>query len=242
MALPPREDDPISRNALLRALAPEEFASLNARLLRVPLVPGQVLHEAGERIEQVFFIESGLVAVIIEGNSPEDGVGVELLGRDDVVGLCGVLNAATLSFSHAVVQIPGIARRVAVSSLHEVLPALPDCRRRLLRAAEVMVARTGQAAACNGRHALPERCARWLLAAHDQMDGDRIDLTHESLSGMLAVWRPGVSAAIGSLRASGLVQSGRGWIRVIDRAGLEAASCDCYRRLRGFTARLQSMP
>ena len=98
------------------------------------------------------------------------------------------------------------------------------------------MAMVAQTAACNSRHSVTERCSRWLLLAHDMVEGDELALTQEFLAIMLAVRRSGVTIALGSLRQAGLVRNGRGRIVVTDRPGLEAAACSCYARVQGFAA------
>jgi CRP-like cAMP-binding protein len=101
---------------------------------------------------------------------------------------------------------------------------------------------TAQAVACNRRHGMDERCARWLLATHDRVGGDRFPLTHDFLAAMLGTRRPSVTVAAGMLQQAGLIRYSRGRITVLDRAGLEAASCECYAVLREQHARLLGPP
>ena len=88
---------------------------------------------------------------------------------------------------------------------------------------------TSQAAACNARHNLPERLARWLLMTRDRVDTDHLPVTQEFLSIMLGVRRAGVSLGANTLQSGGLIRQSRGRITIIDQAGLKDASCDCYR-------------
>jgi CRP-like cAMP-binding protein len=90
----------------------------------------------------------------------------------------------------------------------------------------------GQSAACNGRHQVEQRCARWLLAMHDRAGSDTFALTHEFLSTMLGVRRPGVTVAALSLQSAGLITYSHGTISITDRQRLEAASCECYQVIR----------
>jgi len=112
------------------------------------------------------------------------------------------------------------------------LEAIPAFRALLLRYVlvhRVEVARTG---ACNGRHSINERLARWLLMAHDRAEGDSFAMTQEFLGMMLGVRRAGVTVAAGALQKAGLIHYQRGWITVTDRCGLESAACECYRIVR----------
>jgi hypothetical protein len=92
--------------------------------------------------------------------------------------------------------------------------------------------------ACNGRHTLPERLARWLLTARDRATSDELPLSHEFLSMMLGVRRAGVTVAVGTLKTAGLIRNSNGRVTIIDRQGLEAASCECYRTVRNEYERL----
>jgi len=136
------------------------------------------------------------------------------------------------------VQMPGTAYRIPVVALLASLEQTPTLQRLMLQAFEASIAQLSQTAACNSRHTVPERLARWLLMAHDRVDGDELPLTQEFLAIMLAVRRPGVTIAIGELQAAGLVRHSRGRIIICDRLGLEIATCICYDRVRKFVATL----
>lgn len=97
------------------------------------------------------------------------------------------------------------------------------------------MAQVAQTAACNSQHPLSQRLARWLLMAHDRVDGDELAMTQEFLSIMLAVRRSGVTVASGRLLATGAIRVGRGRTTVCDRPALEAAACGCYGRVKAFT-------
>ena len=96
-----------------------------------------------------------------------------------------------------------------------------------------------QTTACNARHGVPERCVRWLLMAHDRMHGQRFALSHEFLAEMLGASRPTVSEVAGKLQAAGLIRYSHGRVTVVDRTGLEAASCECYVAIRALFERLR---
>ena len=115
---------------------------------------------------------------------------------------------------------------------------MPELRRALNRYSQLVIETISQSAACNRVHVIEERCARWLLMSHDRVASDEIPLTQEFLAQMLGVRRPGVTVAIGILERAGLITHGRGRIRVTDRKGLEAASCECYRIVKGEYERL----
>ena len=200
------------------------------------MVNGQGLHEPGERIEHVYFIESGVVSVVAMAHDMGIGVEVGVIGPEGMIGLTTLLDPEAASFNRAMVQMPGIAYRMPAAALHACLDEAPVLRRRLLRRLDSFVALVSQTAACNSRHTITERCARWLLLAHDRNDGDELPLTQEFLATMLAVRRSGVTIALGALREAGLVRNGRGRIVICDRPALEAAACECYSRVRSFVS------
>ncbi len=227
---------PLIRNEVLRELAGSDLSQLHRHLTRVRLVQGQVLHEAGERIEHVYFVEKGLVSLVAMSDNPDAQTEVGLIGRESLVGLPALLGPEPVSFNRAVVQMPGSAHRMTVQALHDGVGVMPVLRQRLLQALNVALAQTTQIAACNSRHDLPQRLARWLLTAHDRVDGDELALTQESLATMLAVQRSGVSVTLGALQQVGAVAQRRGRILIRDRSALEAAACSCYERVQAFVA------
>ncbi|HVF40718.1 MAG TPA: helix-turn-helix domain-containing protein, partial [Gemmatimonadaceae bacterium] len=134
--------------------------------------------------------------------------------------------------SQIIVQIPGDAKRMAASIFLEVLEECPELRQRLRRYSQLVTELVSQSAACNRMHVTEERCARWLLMSHDRTGRDHFHLTQGFLAQMLGVRRPGVTVAIGILEKAGLILHERGVITVMDRRGLEEASCECYATVR----------
>ncbi len=230
---------PMFRNRLLQRLPAEELRRLRPHLARVRLAQGDVLQRAANRAGQAFFVEQGYVSMVAEAASAEERVEVGLIGRESVVGSPVLLAADPASSLQAVVQVPGTAYGIGAEALHASLEYAPVLRRAMRQALETLVAQLAQVAACNSRHTLPERLARWLLMAHDRVDGDELPLTQDLLAAMLAVRRPGVTIALGALGAAGLVRHSRGRIVICDRPGLETATCGCYARLRQFVATLE---
>ncbi len=224
----------VSYNELLSLLPPAEMERLRPRLVRTGLVNGQILYEAGERIVQVFFVGRGYVSMVSEADGDDRGTEVGLIGRESMVGLPVLLSPGAASFNRAMVQSPGEALRLPAQVLHDDAGHLPVLRRRLSQALEVLMAQVAQTAACNSRHALTQRLARWLLMAQDRVDGDELTMRQEFLSIMLAVRRSGVTVALQSLVATGAIRTGRGRVTVCDRPALEAAACGCYGRVKAF--------
>ncbi len=229
---------PVFRNRLLQRLPAEELRRLRPHLARVRLAHGDVLQRAGSRVGQAYFVEQGYVSLVAEAASAAGRVEVGLIGRESVVGSSVLLAPDPASSLQAVVQVPGAAYGIRADVLHASLEHAPVLRRAVRQALETLVAQLAQVAACNSRHTLPERLARWLLMAHDRVDGDELPLTQDLLAAVLAVRRPGVTIAVSALGTAGLLRHSRGRIVICDRPGLEAAACGCYARLCHFVAML----
>jgi CRP-like cAMP-binding protein len=224
------------RNQVLRALPPDEYAWLSPHLKPVRLKVRDVLAEANQPFRHVYFIESGVVSVVnqIAGGTVEVGT----IGNEGIAGLGVFLDAGAIP-SRTFVQVEGEAKLIAADTFANGADERPGLRRILHRYTQAFLTQVAQTAACNRSHDLQERCARWLLMTHDRVDGQAtFALTHEFLSFMLGVRRAGVTVAAGTLQKAGLIRYSRGKITVVDRAGLEAASCECYGIVRAQFDRL----
>jgi CRP-like cAMP-binding protein len=230
---------PVYCNKLLAALPVGDIERLRQHLHRVPLVLEQVLHEVGHPLENVYFVEDGLVS--LTANTGDNGlVEVGMTGREGLVGTAALLSPHSHAIHRALVQIGGSAWRMQSAVLREMMEQSPALRDRCFRYLQVVMAQTSQSAACNARHALPERLARWLLMSRDRADGDTIPMTQEFLSYMLGVRRAGVSIAVTALHARGLIQQSRGHMTILDRVGLEQQSCTCYRLIEDSRKQIMS--
>lgn len=214
------------KNAILVRLPPTERAVLRGQLERVTMQSGNILQGAGEPAKSIYFVETGVISLL----APlEQGGRIEIghIGREGAAGVHAALGANTLT-SEIMAQSDGVALRGDVASIRAILEQSVALRNGLTRFANVLHAQVAQTAACNGAHEVVQRLARWLLMVHDRSDGDTMNLTHELISLMLGVTRPGVTIAAGALQKSGLIQYSRGRLTLIDRPGLEAAACECY--------------
>jgi CRP-like cAMP-binding protein len=230
----------IVRNQLLAALPPEVLSSLVPKLRQVSLTVRDTLIAPGKVIEAIYFVESGwvsLVATLEDGTQAEVG----LVGREGMVGLPLILGIDT-GFEEAFVQAHGTALQIETSVFRQTLEEIPILQARLYRYSEAMRGQAIQTAACNGRHALEQRFARWLLMAHDRSEGDELPVTQEFLALMVCAHRPSVTVVAGALQQAGIIRRDRrGQITVLDRGALEATACDCYAAVqRRFSALLGS--
>lgn len=224
------------RNDLLTALPENTLSRLRPLLERVDLKRRQVLQERNVPIPHAYFIERGAASVLSRSG---DGSAVEVgtLGRGDLVGLSIVLGIPR-SPHRCVVQVPGEALRIGTDDLERALDEFSCLRSLLLAYVQTIMVEGAQLVVCNTRHTLKEKLARWLLVAHDRLDGDQIPLTHQSLSRAVGVRRAGVTTAVGQLEAAGIVRRGRGRVTIIDRPALEQASCECHRAIRAEHKRI----
>jgi CRP-like cAMP-binding protein len=137
-------------------------------------------------------------------------------------------------------QITGEALRVSTEDFLQLTSSCPELDRLLHRYSQFVFETVSQSAACNRLHVIEQRCARWLLMSQDRVGRDEFNLTQESLAEMLGVRRPGVTVAMGELEKAGLIAHSRGMIAVVDRPGLENASCECYRTIKDRQSELIS--
>jgi CRP-like cAMP-binding protein len=224
------------RNQLLRRLQPQDYERLLPHLRNVTFESGQILYEARAPIDFVYFPRDCVLSAV---TLMSDGRGMEAgtIGNEGVAGLTSFLGRAH-SPQRVLAQIAGDAQRIAAGVLEEEAKANRTLYDLLLRHHHAFLTQVSQTVACNGLHPLGKRCCRWLLMTHDRVAGDKLTLTHEFLSFMLGVRRAGITETLQELVAKSLITSHRGVITIVDRAGLEAAACECYRVVQNEYARL----
>jgi len=214
------------RNRLLMALPAADLDLLRPHLETFSLDLRQVLETANKPIRWVYFPESGLASVI--AYTKEDrGVEVGLFGSEGMSGL-SVVMGDNQSANQTLVQADGFSSRISTKNMKLALETSPSMRNCLLHYLQVFVCQISQTALTNGRATIEERLARWILMAHDRLDGDALKLTHEFLSLMLGVRRPGVTVALHFLEGKGLIRSTRALVTVIDRDGLGEVADGSY--------------
>lgn len=234
-----RADRAVTRqgNRLLRGLTASDYALIVPQLRRVALGVGETISNAHGRPRYVYFPETAVLSLILV---MQDGDTVEAatVGNEGIAGVSTFLGEGTMN-TRCIAQIAGDAQRLPASDLSRALAESPALDLLLRRYAQAFINQLAQSVACNRLHSIEQRCARWLLMTHDRVGGgDAFDLTQEFLSYMLGVRREGVSAASRSLQELGIIRYRRGHISVLDRSGLERASCECYDETRSDFAQL----
>ncbi len=222
---PAKHDSPV--NGLLAALPRKDRLHFVAGCEDVPLVLSDMLFESGEQVRHVHFPTTGFVSLL----SPIDGstrLEVGLVGDEGMVGSPLVLGVA-LSPLQALVQGAGRSLRMGAAAFRRELARSPPLQQLLNRYVYVRMTQLAQAAGCTRFHLVEARLARWLLMTQDRAHSPAFHITHEFLAAMLGVRRAGVTKAATSLQKLGLIRYSRGNIEILDRAGLTAASCTCYR-------------
>ncbi|MCR4302025.1 MAG: Crp/Fnr family transcriptional regulator [Sulfuricaulis sp.] len=215
-----------STNSVLQVLSPKENLRLSMLSEQVDLTYGDVLCEPGKTLRHVYFPNSGIISLLtpLDGH---DSVEVGLVGREGMAGI-GLFLGSSVSPVQMLVQGSGIATRMKAASFRNEIKRNPVLQRELNRYLYAFMAQVAQTAACNRHHLLEKRLARWLLMTHDRARSNEFHLTQEFLAHMLGVRRVGVTRAAGLLQEKNLISYRRGNITILDRKGLERASCRCY--------------
>jgi len=219
-------NSPALSNNLLAALPRRDFRHLLASLEPVTLAFGEVLYEPGKPMRHVYFPVGALVSLltVVEGHKALE---VGMVGLEGMVGVALALGIPVSSV-RALVQGSGPALRMKAAGFLAALRQSPSLQREIYRYAHALMTQITQTAACNRFHVVEARLARWLLMTRERMRCDQFRLTQELLGHMLGVRRVGVTKAARALLQRKLIRYSRGNIEILDRKGLEAASCRCY--------------
>jgi len=214
------------RNRVLATLPPEDYALLQPWLESVPLPLRTSLMEPNEPIEHVYFMEQGIASVV--ALTPQQRrIEVGLIGREGMSGT-PILLGTDRTPHECFIQMAGDALRLPATHLWKAAEERSSLRLHLLRFVQAFTVQVAQTALSNGSYTLEERLARWLLMCHDRVDGDVLSTTHEFLSIMLGVRRPGVTEALHILEGAHVIRAERGLVTVLDRAKLEQVAGESY--------------
>jgi CRP-like cAMP-binding protein len=229
-------------NRLLDALPADESARLRPLLSRQDAAMKHVLLDRGRRIEAVYF-PIGAVVSWLTVLRDRGGVEIATIGNEGMVGSALLLGSDQMApREFAQVQIPGEVWRLGAEDFQIEVARQDGFRAVTQRYVQALFSQVSQQVACNGVHSVEERCSRWLLLTHDRVGIDEFPLTQEFLSEMLGVRRASVTIAAGSLQKAGFIQYRRGQVTILDREGLEGASCECYGIIRQEFDRLVGPP
>jgi CRP-like cAMP-binding protein len=213
-------------NRLLADLPRDEYHRLLTHLQKVSLPLREILYEANGPIPHVFFPLHGVVSLVILMDG-DIALEVGTIGNEGLVGTPIFLGSDS-SPTRAISQVPGEALRMETKVFQEEMKRGGPLYGLVQRYTQAMINQISQSTVCNHRHSVQRRMCRWLLLSHDRVGLDEFPLTHEFLAQMLGVRRPTVTAVAGTLQKAGLIRYRRGELTVLDREGLEAASCECY--------------
>jgi CRP-like cAMP-binding protein len=198
---------------------------------------GAVLYAPGDPVVSLSFPATALVSLVaFMGDGATAAMG--LIGNDGVVGFPLILGGTTTPH-WAIVQVAGDAFRLTATALRAEWRRGGAVQRALLRSTQALLTQIAQTAVCNRLHSLTQRLCRWLLFLHDRVPTDEVRITHEGLAWMLGAYRESVTAVMRHLHAAGCIRSSRGAITILDRQGLEAMVCECYRVVQDECTRLQ---
>lgn len=223
-------------NRLLSRLPSEEYERILPYLEPNSLSLGDVIHESGDRMSHIYFPTTSIISLIYvteNGSSAEMG----MAGHEGLVGLALFLGGGTMP-SRAVVQSAGGALRMKAKVLQDEFARGGRFQRLLLLYTQAMITQMAQTAICNRLHTVEQQLCRRILLSRDRVNSDHLIMTHELIANLLGVRRPGVTEAAGRLQRKAFISYERGHIRVLDRRGLEATVCECYRVVKDEYDRL----
>jgi CRP-like cAMP-binding protein len=226
------------QNRLLAALPKSAKERIFPRLKLVELKLGDVIYEAGQPIEFVYFPTNCIISllhVMVNGASAE----ISVVGNEGVVGITVFMGGGSTP-NRSIVQSCGFMYRMSASELRAEFDNHIEVRVLMLRYTQALITQMSQTAVCNRHHSIDQQLCRWLLLSLDRLPGNRLTMTQELIANMLGVRREGVTEAAGKLQKLGVIEYHRGHITVIDRPALEALCCECYAVVKRETDRLAS--
>lgn len=218
-------------NRLIDKLPDPDYHTISGELEPVDLALRDRIYERDQPVEHVYFPISSVVSLVTEMRNGQS-VEVATIGNEGMAGLPLFLQTRRTSEHRAFSQVPGKALRMGSEVFLDCVDRVPALRLLLQRYTMTLFAQVAQSSACNRLHPIEQRCARWLLMTHDRVTSDEFPLTQQFLAQMLGVQRTSVNAVAQTLSEAGAIRYTRGVVTVLDRARLEAASCECYEIIR----------
>jgi CRP-like cAMP-binding protein len=228
------------RNRLLAKMSGADWALLAPHMELVALKERQVVEVPNKPITHVYFVETGVVSVVAV-NADDHRIEVGVIGKEGMTGVPLVFGDDRAQHS-AYMQIGGSGRRLPAFTFTEAMNRSWSLRALMMKSAQAFMIQTAHTALANGRAKLEERLGRWLLMAHDRMDGDAVPLTHEFLAVMLGVRRAGVTVALHSFERRGLIATRRGQLTIINRPGIVDVAGSFYGIPEAELKRLMAEP
>jgi CRP-like cAMP-binding protein len=223
-------DEAFAGNRLLSTFPAEARALIEPFGALVVLAPGQVVLSRGEHVRSSLFPVGATIISLVVELSGGRSIEVASIGKGGAVG--GIVSCGSAPvFAKAEVLVGGPAFSLPMRALEDAKSRSPFIANLFCRYSDYLLSQVMESVACNTFHSITERAARWLLHVQDRA-GDRIELTQEALAGLLGVQRTTVNAVVKELSSEGLIATGRGRVRVTDRAGLKRRACECYERLQ----------
>lgn len=220
----------ITQSTLLAALPLAEQARLRPELESISLASDDVVYEAGEDLQYVYFPTS-CIASLVYTTASGVTAGMGLIGNEGAVGIATFMGGETVP-NRAVVLIPGGALRMKATTARKEFRRGGPLQQVLLRYMQAFCTQTFQTAVCSRLHLVEQRLCRWILLCRDRLRSDELQMTQESISNMLSARRQSVTVAAGHLQAAGLIRCARGHITILDRGGLERTACECYQAVK----------
>jgi CRP-like cAMP-binding protein len=213
-------------NHLLAALPDADLQRLLPELVHVDMPLGQVLCESGDTLKHVYFPTTSIVSLLYV---MENGASAEIavVGNEGIVGISLFMGGESTP-SRAVVQSAGQGYKLKSKDIKDEFKRSGPVMHLLLRYTQALITQMAQTAVCNRHHSLDKQLCRWLLLSLDRLQGNELVMTQELIANMLGVRREGVTEAALKLQRMGLISYARGHITVLDRAGLEGRTCECY--------------
>jgi CRP-like cAMP-binding protein len=230
IAAPTKGGELVPNNRLLAMLSSKDLLSVRQHLEAVPLTGGSILSDVGEPLTRLYFVETGVAALLT--TLEHCAVGVATVGREGVVDVQALLLGGNTSLARCQVLVPGSALAVEVAAFRNATNRSPSLHAVCEAFTRALLVQLLHAFPCTRLHTLEQRCARWLLMCADRVQNDEFEMATKCLAQMLGLAEQTLSIVTRRLQKEGLICSRSGRIAVLDRRGLETVACECYRIVR----------